>query len=159
MENKQIVDDVQIRGCGHYWNGTCHAYTDNTGKFLLCVNSPHCYFKQLARKEQECEEKQKTAQDAINKLCAEKSALHNELDQLKAENIKFTLDTKNLVAQYSAKLKRLKQTLVEIKEIAKNMNKECFYDDFECKDCDMKNGCTYYSKKQILQKISECEVK
>ena len=54
MENKQIVDDVQIRGCGHYWNGTCHAYTDNTGKFLLCVNSPHCYFKQLALKEQEC---------------------------------------------------------------------------------------------------------
>lgn len=50
MENKQIVDDVQIRECGHYWNGTCHAYTDNTGKFLLCVNSPHCYFKQLQRK-------------------------------------------------------------------------------------------------------------
>lgn len=52
----------------------------------------------------------------------------------------------------------LKQILTEIKEIAKNMNNECFYDDFECKDCDMKNGCTYFNKKQILQKISECEV-
>lgn len=50
MENKQIVDDVQIRGCGHYWNGTCHAYTGNTGKFLLCVNSSHCYFKRSIEK-------------------------------------------------------------------------------------------------------------
>lgn len=54
-------------------------------------------------------------------------------------------------------LDQLKQTLTEIKEIAENMNNECFYDDFECKDCDMKNGCTYFNKKQILQKISEVE--
>ena len=46
----------------------------------------------------------------------------------------------------------LKQILTEIKEIAKNMNNECFYSDFDCKDCDMKNGCTYFNKKQILQK-------
>lgn len=39
--------------------------------------------------------------------------------------------------------------------IAENMNNECFYDDFDCKDCDMQNGCTYFNKKQILQKISE----
>lgn len=60
MTDKEIIiDGIQIRGCGHYWNGTCHAYTDNTGKFLLCVNSPHCYFKQLKAKEQECEELKK----------------------------------------------------------------------------------------------------
>ena len=53
---------------------------------------------------------------------------------------------------------KLKQTLAEIKEIAKNMNNECFYDDFECKDCDMKNGCTYFNKKQILQKISAIRI-
>ena len=50
-----------------------------------------------------------------------------------------------------------KQTLTEIKEIAKNMNKECFYDDFDCMHCNMQNGCTYLNKKQILQKISESE--
>lgn len=120
-----------------------------------CSDNPNCHYKLYKRKEQECEEKQKTAQDAINKLCAEKSALHNELDQLKAENIKFTLDTKNLVAQYSAKLKRLKKTLAEIKEIAENMNNECFYSDFDCKYCDMKNGCTYFNKSKILQIIKE----
>lgn len=52
---------------------------------------------------------------------------------------------------------KLKQTLTEIKEIAENINTECFYNDFDCKDCDMKNGCTYQEKIKILQKISECE--
>lgn len=55
MDNKQIVDDVQIRECGHYWSGTCHAYVDNTGKFLLCASCPNCYYKQLKCKEQELE--------------------------------------------------------------------------------------------------------
>lgn len=53
--------------------------------------------------------------------------------------------------------KNLKQTLTEIKEISKNMNEECFYDDFDCMNCDMQNACTYINKKQILQKIKECE--
>lgn len=43
----------------------------------------------LQAKKQECEEKQKTAQDVISKLCTEKSALYNELDQLKLENTKY----------------------------------------------------------------------
>lgn len=52
MTDKEIIiDDVQIRGCGHYWNGTCHAYVDNTGKFLLCIKSPNCYYKQLKRQQ------------------------------------------------------------------------------------------------------------
>ena len=37
------------------------------------------------------------------------------------------------------------------------MNNECFYDDFDCEDCDMKNGCTYQGEIKILQKISEAE--
>ena len=61
-------------------------------------------------------------------------------EQLKLENTKY------------------KQTLAEIKEITKNMNKECFYDDFSCDGCGMINGCTYQGKLSVLQKISECEV-
>ena len=59
---------------------------------------------------------------------------------------------------YYKQLHRYKQTLAEIKEITKNMNKECFYNDFSCDGCDMINGCTYQGKLSILQKISECEV-
>lgn len=47
-----IVDGIYVEGCGHYWNGRCHAYVDSTGKFLLCINSPNCYYKQLQRKAQ-----------------------------------------------------------------------------------------------------------
>lgn len=57
----------------------------------------------------------------------------------------------------SCKVDEYKQTLTEIKEIAKNMNKECFYDDFSCDSCDMINGCTYQGKLSVLQKISEVE--
>ena len=52
---------------------------------------------------------------------------------------------------------RLTSSLLEIEEIARNMNTSCFYDDFDCKDCDMKNGCILLGKLKILQKISECE--
>ena len=65
--------------------------------------------------------------------------------------------TRNEVEPNSFKNK-YKVILTEIKEIAKNMNKECFYDDFVCMNCDMQNGCTYFNKKQTLQKIDECEV-
>lgn len=59
IDKETIVNGIQVRECGHYWNGTCLAYTDNTGKYLLCINSPNCYYKQLKRKEQECEELKK----------------------------------------------------------------------------------------------------
>ena len=54
---------------------------------------------------------------------------------------------------------KFRQIIKQIKKIAEGMNTECFYDDFDCKDCDMKNGCTYQEKTNILQKISECEAK
>ena len=90
---------------------------------LFCKDNPNCYYKQLKRKEQECEELKHKVELMMD--CA------------------------------SCKIDEYKQALDEIEEIAEDMNTECFYDDFECKDCDMKNGCTYFSKKQILQKISE----
>ena len=180
MENKQIVDGVQIRGCGHYWNGTCHAYTDNTGKFLLCANSPHCYFKQLARKEQECEELRKQLErkeENYQKLLSKSNKyIHNlvdenvqdisnlarQLDQLKTELEQEKALKETYLTCYKAKhedingeLFKLKQTLTEIKEVAKQMNNECFYNDFSCDGCDMKNGCTYVNKSEILQIIKE----
>ena len=53
---------------------------------------------------------------------------------------------------------RYGQTLIEIEDIVKGMNIECFYSDFDCKDCDMKNGCIHQGKLKILQKISEVHV-
>ena len=52
---------------------------------------------------------------------------------------------------------RYGQTLIEIEDIVKGMNIECFYSDFDCKDCDMKNGCIHQGRLKILRKISEVE--
>ena len=92
------------------------------------------------------------------------SKQEQQLDQLKDKNERL----KNELSTYGATgicevcidksvLQNDKYTkaLIEIKEIVKNMNNECFYDDFECKDCDMKNGCTYSNKSKILQIIKE----
>lgn len=96
----------------------------------------------LKRKEQECE-----------KLNKQVEIFTRQLEKANKEVIK----EKEKNATQRQKNEKLEQTLAEIKDIAKNMNNECFYDDFECKDCDMKNGCTYFNKKQILQKICEVE--
>ena len=137
MENKQIVDDVQIRGCGHYWNGTCHAYTDNTGKFLLCVNSPHCYFKQLALKEQECEKLyiQIKADEEYHK--EEENTLRKIIKNKEERNIELYKENN-----------KLKQTLTEIKEIAKGVRNYL--------NCPSPRDVRY-EMDIILQKISEVE--
>ena len=84
----------------------------------------------------------------------DKEKLQEAIDtSIKEFNRAETLKT--LLKRKEQECKNLKQTLTEIKEISKNMNEECFYDDFDCMNCDMQNGCTYFNKKQILQKIRE----
>ena len=56
-ENKPImIDGVDVSGCEAYKDEHCKDKTSimfcNTN---LCSNFPNCYFKQLARKTQECE--------------------------------------------------------------------------------------------------------
>ena len=97
-----------------------------------------------------------------------------KLDNITIENIKLTDKLKEkeqeceelkeaidslLKIQYQLadSCTKYEQTLTEIKDIAEGMNEECFYDDFDCMNCDMQYGCTYFNKKQILQKISEVE--
>ena len=154
MTDKEIIiDDVDVSKC-NYFNNTDKSYCEECcSEFgcAICNDRPNCYYKQLKRKEQECEEKQKTAQDAISKLCAEKSALYNELDKLKRDNDLFRTCHDN----EQEKRRKYEQTLIEIKEIAENMNNECFYNDFSCDGCDMINGCTYFNKSKILQIIKE----
>ncbi len=90
-------------------------------------------YKQLKRKEQECEELKQWKEDA--------------------ENL-FKTQTDNA----DKIINRYKHTLDEIEENIKAMNNECFYDDIcECNNCDMKNGCTYYRKFNILNIINKAK--
>lgn len=50
--------------------------------------------------------------------CKQCEELKNKIDISRRENIKFALDTKKLIAYYSEELKRLRQILAEIKEVA-----------------------------------------
>ena len=98
MTDKQIIiDGIYVEGCGHYWNGRCHAYVDNTGKFLLCINSPNCYYKQLARYKQ-----------AIEKI---KEIAENEIDDKGIMAVQIMLN-----GSPDPKNKVLKQILQKIKE-------------------------------------------
>lgn len=160
-DKEKIIDGTDVRKCKHFKalyesrpNGFggitienyCYLYEDNCEKYPQCLyrsNQLQQLETQLKRKEQEYEE------------------LKEEIDDLKEIIQRHDNDNNALLSECEDDLvdyyRRYKECLTEIKEIAENMNNECFYDDFECKDCDMKNGCTYFNKKQILQKITEVE--
>ena len=120
-----IIDGVNVEECGHFnygegYNqeteesveGACECITahDSYGEFMyygICKGR-NCYYKQLKRKEEECERLDNEAQN----LFTEKTNLEIELTQLKAEN------------------ERYKQALEEIREIQKDCdgcNGDCVY--------------------------------
>lgn len=144
MTDKQIkIDGMDCR----YWfrpNPTDCRKCSLRGQDDNCDEIKDCFVKELlgklAHKEQECEE----LKEKVKELRQGWINCDNERN-LQEANSEFRQRVIN----------RYKQTLMEIEEIAKNMNNECFYSDFDCEDCDMKNGCTYFNKKQILQKIKK----
>lgn len=75
--------------------------------------------------------------------CKQCEELKNKINIARTENIKFTLDTKKLIAHYSENLERLKQTLAEIKEIAQG------YEDTPNQEC-KQLCCT-----EILEKLNQ----
>lgn len=145
MTDKQIIDGKECR----YWfrpNPDDYRKCSLRGKNDNCDEIKDCFIKEilgkLTLKEQECQElKEKVKELRQGWINCDKER------NLQEANSEFRQRVIN----------RYKQTLIEIEEIAKNMNNECFYSDFDCKDCDMKNGCTYFNKKQILQKIREVQ--
>ena len=149
-DKEMIIDGIDIRKCKHFKalyesrpNGFggitienyCYLYEDN------CEKYPQCLYRsnQLQQLETQLQREKQNSQEAIDTSIKEFN---------RAETLKTLLKRKE------QECKNLKQTLIEIREISKNMNEECFYDDFDCINCDMQNGCTYINKKQILQKIS-----
>ena len=99
MTDKQIIiDGVDISKCKHYdevFNYCDQSYLGeggllkNTKNPKRCECSPNCYYKQLKRKEQECEElkedRERWKSNFNGKVSAIEELLH-QLDQLKAEN-------------------------------------------------------------------------
>ena len=95
----------------------------------------------------------------MSKYCKNCYELTKQLDQLKVELEQEKALKETYLTCYKAKhgdidgeLFKLKQTLIEIKEIAENVIKNV-------SDRCIETTPMYGIHKQILQKISECEVK
>lgn len=107
MTDKQIIiDGVDVSGCEHYEDLNCFAYRDSCGYPLDCKDNPNCYYKQLKRKEQECEELKKIIQRHDN----DNNALLKEVEDKLCEYYR-----------------RYRECLTDIKEIAeKDFNHTCW---------------------------------
>ena len=152
MTDKEIIiDGVDVSECEHI--NTC----DNKIKCVIlqddvCETNPYCegyncYYKQSKHKNQEYEKLKKQVEIFTRQL--EKA--NREVIKEKEKNATQRQENATQLQEND----KLKQTLAEIKEIAENMNNECFYNDFSCDGCDMINGCTYQGKIKVLQKIRE----
>ena len=152
MTDKQIIiDGCDVSKCIYFQQEddeyTCGAEECN-GAIVACRACDNCYYKQLKRKEQECEfsnlriiqlqetlsqyETDLSTKDCIVETCKA------QYKELKAENDLFRTCHDN----EQAKRRKYEQTLAEIKEIAKDESYIGFWDE---------------QISEILQKISEVE--
>jgi hypothetical protein len=125
MTDKQIIiDGIDVSGCPHliedyqWWNiagreehdiNRCALGFDVGIGFeenYFCKENPNCYYKQLKRKEQECEELKDKLRTKARGWANVNDQILKEVDQIKADNEELT-----------SKCSQLKQTLAEIKSI------------------------------------------
>lgn len=124
MTDKQIIiDGCDVSGCEHY-DGVCLG----NHHYKWCKDNDNCYYKQLKRKEQECE---------AYKMEAEEGKEINA--ELKAENEHLS-EKEEEARHYLEEAEKFKNCVSEIKSLC--YEQDLNEDFFAC---------------EILQKISECE--
>ena len=162
MTDKQIIIDYENLcenyskevGCYNTFDGNCIKEQCFTYRLLQLLQA----------KEQECEKLKKD----LHQNFEEKDKLHLIIDRLleasgcdintaSAEDFEDVYENMRYEKQ---QLEQLGQTLTEIKEIAENSC--CLQPTSDCEEYKKCNECSRTSDdvtvKQILQKISECEV-
>ena len=156
-----IIDGVDVSKCGHYHYGKCEINYDEWNNEIIryneCQNNPNCYFKQLKRKEQECEKLKEELQAQRDFTAHEQKLIYCVAYD---ESCKTGNDCKQKKCIFKDNIK-LKQTLAEIKPIIEfyansNMGEEQPDKTYHI----MLNGSyimVYDPKpaRQALQKISE----
>ena len=171
MTDKQIIiDGIDVSGCCQYMPRYMEDYDIDTldycrHHFKPCkdVDVKYCYYKQLKRKEQECnklyiqlkadEEYHKEEENTLRKIIKNKEErnieLYKENNQLKGIIKKYEECNKYLVEEngktYTKLEYKLLRTLTKIKELLLKT------------PTDSQMHCVN-AKSVILQKISECEV-
>lgn len=153
MTDKQIIiDDVDVAGCKYFnrFRNICR----NKNLCCDCGENPNCYYKQLKRKEQECEALQMSdneAREIVAELKAECKELKEKVKELNQGWIDCDKERNLQEANSEFRqrvINRYKQTLIGIKEIAE--------ENIRIADLEGLNGV--YRRglaEQILQKINE----
>ena len=78
-KEKIIIDGVDVSGCLYFCDGYCNDHNDG---FKCNLNSEHCYYKQLKRKEQEYEELRQYHNKCCKEFENEKQALLEKYNQV-----------------------------------------------------------------------------
>ena len=135
-DKKIIIDSIDVNGCpdisGHVndfgeYECLCRCIfgdgSDDYGVIghEMCKDNPNCHYKQLKRKEQECERLK---------------LQYKELEQC-SKKLKDYYDKEK--ETLSNRFLELKQTLIDIKEIAE----ECYYECNSMHNCNI--SCKYYN--------------
>ena len=152
MTDKQIIiDGCDVSGCENY--GETMAKTHNCtlyDEYLRPCKGTDCYYKQLKRKEQECEELKEqltilNGEDVVVEITVKQ---FEEYKKLKAENEELKKNYFTVIQQRN----KTEQALTEIKEIIQS---DYCTEIGSCEFCAEVGNCL---NRKILQKISECEV-
>lgn len=128
MDKQIIIDGVDVSECKKLMQGIVPFGCMEDRKTCGCKYNPNCHYKQLKRKEQECEELKKTIMYKCPQ-CGDEY-LSPIGASLYEENYK------------------LKQTITDIKEIAEPFCNACQEHEPEKRDRD----CMYCNYGKILQK-------
>ena len=156
--NEQIIiDGCNVSECAFYsfsnWNNHLCRSKEFSERVCTCCNSnPNCYYKQLKRKEQECEKANKNAQDTYDLFQAQMESfniLHGEKIKLETQ---LDLYKQSLKTEQN-KRRVFEQTLEEIREICNNNDE--LKGDFNLVDCDKYKYGKYNLANKILNKINE----
>lgn len=138
MTNKQIIiDGIDVAGCEYFnrFRNICH----NKNLCCDCEKNPNCYYKQLARKERECEALQMSDNEA-----------------------------REIVAELKAECEELRRSILKIFACLIKANKDKIIDtlwvnnvttlwDYVALTLGVEGDQTQIEE-QIIQKISECGV-
>ena len=134
MADKEIIIDcINVNECEFYgYDGICKLYSgSNCSKD--CSNYPNCNYKQLKRKEQECEELYNEKMKLIDKSIEQKCKIRELIDENAIKEVVYKINGKcaktvankvkeirKIVEGKDCKWSKYKQALDEIEKITKN---------------------------------------
>lgn len=95
-EQKIMIDNIDVSQCEHVCVSTslfkektyvkCFAFfLENEDSYCDCTDNPNCYFKQLKRKEKECEELRDKLNSNIKRMNEQNEKLHNEIQVIRQQ--------------------------------------------------------------------------